>query len=263
MQLVDARAKLEQSKLASANHNTVVLQRAREFEQQQSNVHNRLMIVTTSDTPEDAVERLKAPMEKLRKVDLAREYVELLVEVDNLTKDARKHLPQSPKDALKPYTQLKELAGSLKKLQESAEGAAVHLVNYVDQTSTRLWEQMKKIMTDEFESILQKSKWPDTASEPTREWTDCFEKLLDLQYPELVDAREPIVLLPMAVLTKTFTQQFRYHFFSDKPTNAPNKVSRFLIYRFDFHTNVQSSVIIFLGGLLERWIIGNPFCVRA
>lgn len=215
---------MEQSKQASANHNTLIVQRAKEFEQQQSNVNNRLMIVTSSDTPEDAVARLKGPMKKLQQVDLAKEYIELLVEVGNLSKDARKHLPENPKEALRPYTQLKELASSLKKLQEPAEGGAIHLVNHVDQTSTRLWDQMKKIMTDEFESILQKLKWPETASEPTQEWKDCFEKLLDLQDPELRDAVEPTVLLPMSVLAKTFTQQFRYHFFSDKPTNAPNKV---------------------------------------
>ena len=230
---MDARAKLEQSKQATTNHHTLVLQRAKEFELQQSNVYKRLMIVTSSDTPEEAVGRLKGPMKKLRQVDLAKEYVELLMEVDNLTKDARSHLPENPKEALRPYTQLKELATSLKKLQESAEGAAVHLVSYVDQTSTRLWDQMKKIMTDQFESVLQKSKWPDTASEPTKEWSECFEKLLDLQQPELVDARDPIILLPMGVLTKTFTQQFRYHFFSDKPTNAPHKVSRRILNMYE------------------------------
>lgn len=182
------------------------------------------MMVTSSDTPEEAVARLKGPMKKLRQVDLAREYVELLVEIDNLSKEARKHLPENPKDALRPYTQLKELAGSMKKLQEPAEGAAVHLVNYVDQASTRLWDQMKKIMTDEFESILQRLKWPEAVTEPTREWRDCFEKLLDLQDPELKDTSGPVILLPIGVLTKSFTQQFKYHFFSDKPTNATNKV---------------------------------------
>jgi RAD50-interacting protein 1 len=55
------------------------------------------MIVTSSDTPEEAVGRLKGPMKKLRQMDLAKEYVELLMEVDNLTKDARSHLPENPK----------------------------------------------------------------------------------------------------------------------------------------------------------------------
>jgi hypothetical protein len=212
---------LEASKKASANHNSLILQRAKEFEQQQRDVDKRLMIVANANTPEEAVKRLKGPMEKLRKVDLAQKYVELLKEADDLTKDARKNLPSNPKEALVPYTHLKELARDLKKLKDHAEGAAVHLVNYIDQTSVRLWDQMKKIMTDEFEAINKKS----SGAPLSREWSDCFERLLDLQYPELIDAKEPIILLPMGVLAKTPTLQFRYHFLSERSTTAANKVS--------------------------------------
>lgn len=106
-------------------------------------------------------------------------------------------------------------------------------------------------MTDEFESILQKLKWPEAASEPTKEWKDCFEKLLDLQDPELREVEEPIILLPMGVLAKTFTQQFKYHFFSDKPTNAASKVCTCLVpvKRLPC-ANISSSAIIFCHGLL-------------
>ena len=83
-------------------------------------------------------------------------------------------------------------------------------------------------MSDEFESVLKKSKWPNPAAELTQEWSDSFGKLLDLQAPEILAAREPLVLLPMSVLAKPFILQFRYHFFSDKPTNHPHQVSGFL-----------------------------------
>jgi hypothetical protein len=167
-------------------------------------------------------------MEKLRRVELATLYVELLKEVEDLTVEARKHLPADPKEALIPYTRLKELALRLRDLQEPAEGAAPHLVQYVDDTCTSLWLQMKKIMSDEFESVLQKADWPEEAKEPTREWTDCFDRLLDLQGPEIIAARAPLILLPMGVLAKPFVQEFKYHFFSDKPTNSPQRVSPIL-----------------------------------
>jgi hypothetical protein len=47
--------------------------------------------------------------------------------------------------------------------------------------------------------------------------TECFEKLLDLQDPEM--SKDGIILLPMAVLAKPFTLNFRYQFMSDKPTS--------------------------------------------
>lgn len=183
------------------------------------------MRVTLAETPAEAASRLKQPMEKLRRVELARSYVELLKEVDDLTKDARSHLPAEPKEALKPYTQLKELSISMGQLQDQAEGAAVHLVTHVQTTTERLWVQMKKIMSDEFESVLQKSKWPDSEVEPIREWIDCFGRLLDLQGPEIMAARESLVLLPMDVLAKHFILEFRYHFFTNKATNRANLVS--------------------------------------
>lgn len=224
LQLQDAKAQLAEARKASGSNSSSMLKRTREFKQQQESVNRRLAIVTDSDTPEEAVQRLKAPMEKLRRVELARAYVELLKDVDSLAKDARRHLPSDPKEALKPYNQLKHLTIDLQKLQEPAEGAAVHLVTYVDGIASRLWVEMKKIMSDEFESVLKTANWPENASQPNRDWSDCFGKMLDLQGPEIVDAKEPLVLLPMSVLVKPFVKKFRYHFMTETPTNHPHQV---------------------------------------
>lgn len=200
-----------------------MLKRTQEFKEHQDNVQRRVKIVTSSDTPDEAVQRLKGPMEKLRRVEVAKLYVELLKEVDTLIKEARSQLPGDPKEALKPYTRLKELSLYLRELQEPAEGAAVHLVTYVETTTSHLWVEMKKIMSEEFEAVLRKTHWP-SADNTTEEWRACFRKLLDLHTPELVTANEPLVMLPMSVLSKSFVQQFKYHFMSDKPTNHPHKV---------------------------------------
>lgn len=182
------------------------------------------MTVTSSKTPEEAIERLKGPMEKLRRVEIARDYIDLLKEVDDLTVDAHRHLPQNPREALKPYTQLKELGIKVQELRAPAEGAATHLVNHIQTVSTQLWASMTKIMTDEFDAVLAKANWPSEAKSPTREWRDSFERLLELQDPEIIAAREPLVLLPMGVLARPFVLQFKYHFSSDKPSSQPSMV---------------------------------------
>lgn len=225
LQLEDAREKLEASKKASADHEARMHEQTTRFEEQHASIQDRLRIITSSNSPEEATELLKEPMKKLRRVELATLYVELLKEVEELTVEARQHLPADPKEALVPYTRLKEIAITLRQLQEPAEGAAVHLVKYVEDTSTSLWIQMKKIMSDEFEAVLKKSNWPAETQDPTRQWTDCFDKLLDLQGPEIMAAREPLILLPFGVLARPFIQEFKYHFFSDKATNAPQRVS--------------------------------------
>lgn len=206
------------------------------------------MSVTMADTPADAASRLKGPMEKLRRVELAKSYVELLREVDDLTKEARSHLPADPKESLKPYTKLKEMSISLGQLQEQAEGAAVHLVTHVQTTTERLWVQMKKIMSDEFESVLQSSKWPATDVEPSKEWVDCFERLLVLQNPEIMASREPVILLPMDVLAKHFILEFKFHFFTQATTSRASLVSCFCSdnnTKLTFHSWVNISLIGF------------------
>jgi RAD50-interacting protein 1 len=216
---------MAKAKEAAATHTESVLQQVQSFQTQQQSIDRRLKIVTASDAPDEAVQRFRGPMEKLRRLEIANSYVDLLKEVDDLTAEARKSLPRDPKEALKPYARLKQLSISLRSLQGPAEGAAGHVVAYVDKRVSNLWEEMKKIMSDEFEAVLKKTHWPASTETRTKEWSDSFEKLLDLQTPELYSAQGPVILLPMAVMTKTFVQQFRYHFMGNRLTGSTHSVS--------------------------------------
>jgi len=220
LQLQDAQSKLVKSRQSAAAHTKALLQKTKTFQDQQTAIDRRLAIVTASDTPDEAVEKFKAPIEKLRRLDLAHYYVEMLQEVDTLAEEARSWLPERPKDALKPYAKLKELSLLLQHLQGPADGAAGHLVTYVDNRADVLWGEMKEIMLDDFDAILKKTNWPTSSEERNEEWTASFERLLELQTPEILNAPEPMVLLPMAALTKTFAQQFRYHFMGTKATSS-------------------------------------------
>lgn len=249
LKLAEARLKLEESRKISENHTALILEQTEEFRRQHEDANRRLMLVTGTDTPDEAIKRLQGPMEKLRRVGLAKDYIELLKDVDSLSTEARQHLPDNPKDALIPYTHLKQLAINLRQLHDGAEGAGTHLVEHVELASTRLWASMTKIMSDDFQAILDKAKWPIEANPPDRQWMDSFEKLLDLQYPELIEAKEPLILLPMAVLAKPFVQQFKYNFYGDRVTSHPHNVRLSnTLYRF---LTSRSLVIIFSHGSSE------------
>lgn len=209
-----------------------MLKKTQEYEQHYDHVQSRLTSVTSAATPEEAASRIRGPMEKLRRVELARLYVELLKDVDDLTRRARGHLPAHPKEALEPYAKLKELSISLVSLQAEAEGSATHLVNHVQSTTDKLWVEMKHIMSVEFDNVLIESKWPSLDVAPNEQWLECFGKLLDLQTPEILAAPEPLVLLPMEVLAKHFVLEFRYHFFTNKSTNRANLVSQDLLSQY-------------------------------
>lgn len=224
-QVQKAEVKLAAAKRASNEHTAFVSKQTQEFERQQKAIDKTLTILANSDAPDEAVSKLRRPLELIRRLELAQNYVELLRDVDALTVDARQCLPARPKDALLPYTRLKELAISLRAHQGPADDAASHLVDYVDATSKQLWDQMKKIMVDEFTSVSKESKWPDCDGEAAQKYIDCFERLLDLQQPELATAKKAVVLLPMAVMARPHIQEFKYHFMQQRPTNNKRKVS--------------------------------------
>ena len=79
-----AKISLDENTKASVAHSKDLHQRARQFKSQQSDVDRRLMIVTQSETSDDAVQKFDHSMESLRKLDVARGYMEVLTEVENL-----------------------------------------------------------------------------------------------------------------------------------------------------------------------------------
>lgn len=181
-------------------------------------------------------------MEKLRRLDIANGYVDLLAQVEELSAQARRNFQASPQAALQPYLRLKNSATALRKAQPAAEDAAPHLVDHVDQTAKVLWKQMKDSFASDFEQTLAKMKWPSKDSSINAQlqakWVAGVERLLELQEPELKaqesnnngsDSKgDAVVLLPLEVMVKPLELRFQYHFEGDRPTNRLDKPEFFL-----------------------------------
>lgn len=54
------------------------------FTKTQADIDRRILIITRSEASDDAVRQFDSSMEKLRRLDVAKGYVELLTEVDKL-----------------------------------------------------------------------------------------------------------------------------------------------------------------------------------
>ncbi|KAK1766496.1 TIP-1 family-domain-containing protein [Phialemonium atrogriseum] len=225
-QLDDATKELEESRKSSADRQAALSSQIQEFQTLQKSIDVRLQILAASDAPDEAIRRLEQPMKQLHKVDLAHKYLLLLQDVEELRSAARSHLPQSPKAALEPYSRLKQLSMRLKELQPAADEAAAHLVTHVANISSNLWDEMKQTMWNELEAVLTKRGWPkiDPQLEIDDEWRECFEKLLDLQVPELIYSKDVVTLLPIDVMAQIFVKEFRFHFMSDKTTSSPQAI---------------------------------------
>lgn len=218
-QLDNAVKELEEARCTANDRQGSLKARIDDFQKLQESIDVRKQIAVASDAPDQAIARLQEPMKKLRTVDLAQKYLQLLQDVEKYRVEARSHLPQSPKAALEPYSKLKKLATRLRSLQE---GEALHLVDYVETVTENLWDEMKGTMSAELEAILSKRNWPriDPQSEMDEEWIVCFEKLVDLQIPEVTYTTGLVSLLPFDVMAAIFVSEFRYHFLSDKTTSS-------------------------------------------
>ncbi|KAL7898108.1 TIP-1 family domain-containing protein [Trichoderma sp. SZMC 28014] len=222
-QLDDAAKELEEARRISDERQAALHARIAEFNELQESIDRRVQIAAASDAPSEAIARLQKPMKQLQNIELAQKYFLLLQDAERLRKEARSHLPGSPKEALEPYALLKELAIKLRSLPGNDE---LHLVDHVEKMTKNLWDEMKQIMSTELETLLNTKRWPnvDPQSEMDEEWLACVEKLLDLQMPEVIHSADIVVLLPFEVMAKMFVTEFRFHFMSDKPTSSAQSV---------------------------------------
>ena len=138
--------------------------------------------------------------------------------------------------------ELRAATGKMKKIQPAAEFAAPHVVDHVEKATDELWAQMKNAFGSGFEATLEKMNWPGKemcmTSELAQEWSQGVVRLLELQRPELAEyeanhnnasaSRDPLILLPLEVMTRPLELRFKYHFEGDRPTNQLQKPEFFL-----------------------------------
>ena len=246
-QLQDARREHNEASQKADEHLGSIRQKAWAFEQEQSDIDRRLLIVAQSETSDDALQKFEASMDRLRKLDMAAGYVELLKEVEALQSQCTEQLGKSDEAALEPYRRLQHLVTGMQPLQEAAEGAAPHLLDHIAQEVRSLQKTIQKSLGDDLEKTLKKINWPKALETIPmaleKEWATNIGRLLDLQKPELEDreqvivqkqpSEDPPVLLPLEVMVRPLEQRFGYHFSGNKPTNRLDKPEYFLQHTTD------------------------------
>jgi len=88
-----------------------------------------------------------------------------------------------PVAALVPYNKLASISKQLRARNEDAEDAAVHLVDFVDQSTGLLWNEMRTKLSNQFQEVLTSIGWPKTDIPPSsmNDFETGFSKLLILR----------------------------------------------------------------------------------
>jgi hypothetical protein len=261
-QLITADSAVTSAHAAYAVHSTKLAEEVDAFQRTQEAIDRRLLATTSAHTATEAAARFEQTIEKLRRLDVAKGYIDLLAQVQALSEEAHAFVEGGkPEEALRPYTTLQELARGLKKRNEVAEGAAVHLVDYVEKTTADLWAGMHGRLAGHLEQVLKKMGWPEkvqtdqgiavefkTDQGIAVEFKTGFDKLLVLQGPDLqAGIKDALPLLPFEVLVKPLALRFRYHFEGDRPTNRIDKPEWFLAHL----TGLVSTYAPFLNDIVQ------------
>ncbi|TGZ85375.1 hypothetical protein EX30DRAFT_314397, partial [Ascodesmis nigricans] len=215
-----------------SDHSNTLEAAVNSFNARQAHIDRCLPGIASDEAAAAAAELYSIPIEKLRRLDVARAYVALLQEVQSLAATARQSVDAGdPEAALVPYTKLQTLSQGLKVRNDAAEGAAVHILEFVEKTAKGLWSDMKKGLSTDLEELLKKYQWPKEGLDfgaQEMEFKKAFEKLLVLQGPELEHKPENVVLIPLQVLVRPLALRFRFHFEGRRQTNRADKPEWFL-----------------------------------
>jgi RAD50-interacting protein 1 len=84
LQLIEAQEALEEATKASNDHRDAVRKQVETFNQEQADIDRRLMIITQSETSDDAVRIFESSMQKLQRLDIAKGYLSQLQEIESL-----------------------------------------------------------------------------------------------------------------------------------------------------------------------------------
>lgn len=68
----------------SKTNSADLLKKANKFKSLQADIDRRLLILTQSETSDDAVQKFDSSMESLQRLDVAKGYFQLLTEVEDL-----------------------------------------------------------------------------------------------------------------------------------------------------------------------------------
>lgn len=244
-QLRDAQKELEDADEAYNRRNAEAARKAQAFRAQQDEIDKRMLVVTRSETSDDAAHKFDSAMEQLRRLDIANGYVGILETVEKLKGDAQAQLKDQPDSALDAHARLQMYAEQLKTLHCDAEEAAPHLIDHVAKQANEVRASLAESLSKDFERDLQKLLWPKPnvkiPEAVQQEVSRIGGRLLALQKPELEaalnkqdlqsspkpKAKHP-ALLPLEVLVKPLETRFKYHFSGSRNTNRLDKPEYFL-----------------------------------
>ncbi|KAK5047779.1 hypothetical protein LTR84_006444 [Exophiala bonariae] len=267
-QLADARENLAESRVQVDKKSSALQQSVKEFQRQQYDLDRRLQILSQSEVSDDATKKIESRMSKVRTLEVAHGYLELVQRADNLNKHSRESLSKKPEASLQAYLELRTIWNKVQEAQPGAEGAAPQLLYVLEQQTNHLYQELKDVFSNDLRQTLSLMKWPskelNLLGDVRERWQRQAELLLELQEPDLLKfaadklrakspiAPDPVVLLPLETMVQPLATRFRYHFYGERPTNRLDKPEYFFSHILDLIDRHSTFISDLLGPIVDE-----------
>lgn len=265
--MADARHNLSESRAKIDKNSGALHESAREFQRQQHDLDRRLQILAQSEVSDDATKKIESRMSKVRTLEVAHGYLELVQRADALNNHAKENLPKEPQTSLRAYHELRAIWDKVQEAQPGAEGAAPQLLYLLEQQTTQLYQDLKTTLSNDLRQTLELMKWPskdlNLLGNVQERWQRQAELLLELQEPDLLKfaadklkvnatiAPDPVILLPLETMVQPLATRFRYHFYGERPTNRLDKPEYFFSHVLDLIDRHSSFISDLLGPIVD------------
>lgn len=268
-QLAAAKQRQQEADNTYEQERILLKTQAEEYQAKQADVTRRLLAISRSEVSDIAVKKLNEPLQQLRRIEIAEQYVETLQRPQKLEDQAKSEANSNPKLAIQAYQALQELVYGIQEAQVGAEGAAPQLSFELETTCRSILEFLKQELDQRLRAILDRMKWPakSLTMAPTllEDWTKYTELLLQLQEPVLLhkasiassQPTDPTILLPLAVMVGPLSQRFKYHFYGERPTNRLDKPEYFFSHALDLVSQFSSFMSNYLQPILDDRVRHN------
>ncbi|KAJ9502760.1 hypothetical protein H2202_001882 [Exophiala xenobiotica] len=261
-QLEDARKSHREVQARVEQRSQELASRAEAFHLQKADVDRRLQSLARTNVSDDAASRIEARMGKVRNLEIAQGYLDLVRRMNTLSSQVKDNLHSQPGVSVQAYLGLRSLLKKVQHAQEAAEGAAPQLVYTFVRQCMDLHNEVKMALEADLQETLEEMKWPSKElkllGNVSEKWNTQVKLLLELQDPDLIaafadrdtssfsPATEPVVLLPLEVIVQPLAARFRYHFYGERPTNRLDKPEYFLNHVLDLldrHSGFMSDML--------------------
>ncbi|KIW84969.1 hypothetical protein Z517_00357 [Fonsecaea pedrosoi CBS 271.37] len=240
---------------------------AEKCKREHTDIDRRLRDLAQSNVSDDAARKVEARLIKVRRLEVARSYLEVYQQLDTLSHTTKENFSADPEASIKGYLRLRTIWRHIQDAQPAAEGAAPQLTYAFEQQMQQLHALIKASLERGLQESLAEMKWPaktlNLQHKIQNQWEENVRLLLQLQEPDLIETYagldtqsrsstpEPIVLLPLEVMVQPLVVRFRYHFYGDKPTNRLDKPEYFLTHVLDLLETHSAFMSDMLGPILD------------